>query len=255
MRVTGRATLPSAVRLASESSYVRHGANNRRSIGRALFSPDEIAFLIARNGYWAVGALVALESTGIPAPGETTLIAAAIYAGTTHDLDIGFVIAAAAAGGIIGDNIGFWLGRVLGYRLLLRYGRYIGLSERRIKLSQYLFLRHGGKVVFFGRFVAVLRALAAFLAGVNRMDWSRFLVFNTAGAIVWATAYGMAAFYLGQQAERLAKPVGLALGIAAAIVIVLLLVILRAQQTKLEQEAELAMPGPLAPPGAIKHRP
>jgi membrane protein DedA with SNARE-associated domain len=219
-----------------------------------LLSPSEIAPLIARDGYWAVGVIVALESMGIPVPGETTLIAAAIYAGTTHDIKIGLVIAAAAAGGIMGDNVGFWLGRAFGYRLLLRYGRHVGLSERRIKLGQYLFLRHGGKVVFFGRFVPVLRALAAFLAGANRMDWPRFLVFNAVGGMIWASAYGMAAFWLGQQVERLAKPVGVALGLAAVIAIIVFSSILRGQQAKLEQEAERALPGPLEPPGARTHR-
>lgn len=91
---------------------------------------------------------------GIPLPGETTLIAAAVVAGTTHVLGIWFVIAAAAGGAILGDNVGFWVGREFGYWLLLRYGRYVRLTERRIKLGQYLFDRYGGEVVFFGRFVA-----------------------------------------------------------------------------------------------------
>jgi membrane protein DedA with SNARE-associated domain len=219
-----------------------------------LFSPGDITPLIIRDGYWAVGVIVALESMGVPLPGETTLIAAAIYAGTTHDLDIGLVIAAAASGGIIGDNIGFWLGRAFGYRLLLRYGRRIGLSERRVKLGQYLFLRHGGMVVFLGRFVPALRAFVAFLAGANRMDWPRFVVFNAVGSVVWAGAYGMAAFWLGQEVERLAKPVAAALGVAAVIAIIVLVVIWRGQEAKLEQAAEHALPGPLEPPGAIKHR-
>ena len=97
-----------------------------------------------------VAALVALESMGLPVPGETTLIAAALYAGTTHELNIVAVVLTAAAGAIIGDNVGFWLGREFGYRLLLRYGARLGLTERKIKLGQYLFLRHGGKVVFWG---------------------------------------------------------------------------------------------------------
>lgn len=92
---------------------------------------------------------------GIPLPGETVLVLAALYAGTHHDLSIWGVIASAAAGAILGDNIGYWVGREFGYRLLLRYGAYIGISDSRIKLGQYLFLRHGTKVVFFGRFVAL----------------------------------------------------------------------------------------------------
>ena len=84
------------------------------------------------------------------------------------------VIAATVAGAVVGDNIGYWVGDKVGYRLLLRYGGRFGVTERKIKLGQYLFLRHGGKVVFFGRFVAFLRALAALMAGMNRMPWGRF---------------------------------------------------------------------------------
>ena len=133
-----------------------------------------LAHLIQTYGYWAIGGIVALESMGFPLPGETVLVAAAIYAGTTHDLEILFVIVAAATGSVLGNIVGFWIGREGGYRLLLRYGHYVRLTERKIKLGQYLFLRHGGKIVFFSRFVAVLRAVAALLAGANRMNWSRF---------------------------------------------------------------------------------
>ena len=129
--------------------------------------------LLATYGYLVVLLFVAIESTGIPFPGETMLLVAAIAAGTTHQLSIAWVIVAAALGAILGDNLGFWVGHEGGYRLLRRYGRYIRLDERRLKLGQYLFLKHGGKVVFFGRFVAVLRAWAAFLAGTNRMAWRR----------------------------------------------------------------------------------
>ncbi|MGH7087776.1 MAG: DedA family protein [Stellaceae bacterium] len=221
----------------------------------SFLSQGEIPHLISTYGYGVVAGLVGLESIGIPVPGETTLIAAAIYAGTTHRLNIWFVIAAAAGGGILGDNIGFWLGREIGYRLLVRYGTYVRLTERRIKLGQYLFLRHGGKVVFFGRFVAVLRALAAFLAGANYMTWARFLVANTAGAILWATLYGVAADYLGQGIERLAGPVGIAVGITAAVVVLVGAILLHRREAQLEEAAERALPGPLRPPRRRKHRP
>src|SRR5215831_21156681 len=115
----------------------------------------ELGPLIAQYGYAAVGIVVGLESMGVPLPGETMLVLAAVYAGTHSDLHIFGVIGAAALGAILGDNVGYWLGREFGYPLLLRYGRHVGLTEVRIKLGQYLFLRHGGKVVFFGRFVAV----------------------------------------------------------------------------------------------------
>jgi len=144
----------------------------------------DLQHFLVTYGYWAVFVFVAIESIGIPFPGETMLLVAAIDAGTTHQLSIVLVILAATCGAILGDNLGFWIGREGGYRLLRRYGRYIGFNERRVKLGLYLFRKHGGKIVFFGRFVAVLRAWAAFLAGTNRMRWPRFLLFNALGGIV-----------------------------------------------------------------------
>lgn len=147
---------------------------------------NDLNNLLSSYGYWAVLVFVSIESTGIPFPGETMLILAAIYAGTSHHFTIGLVIVAAAAGAILGDNLGFWAGSEGGYRLLRRYGKYIRIDEKKLKLGIYLFRQHGGKVVFFGRFVAVLRAWSAFLAGTNRMPWLAFLLYNTLGGILWA---------------------------------------------------------------------
>jgi membrane protein DedA with SNARE-associated domain len=174
------------------------------------------------------------------------LIAAAIYAGKTGDLNIVEVIAAAAAGAIVGDNIGYWIGREIGFRLLVRYGSYVGLTEPRIKVGQYLFQRHGGKIVFFGRFVALLRVLAALLAGVNRMSWPRFFFFNAAGAILWATVFGLGAYTLGEEIEHLTKPAAVALAVAGVAAIVIWLLFLHAHQEELETEARRALPGSLA---------
>jgi membrane protein DedA with SNARE-associated domain len=196
--------------------------------------------LIASQGYWIVAAVVALESMGIPMPGETTLVTAAIYAGTTHRLDIGLVITAAIAGAILGDNAGYWLGRELGYRLLVRYAPILRISAPRIRLGQYLFRRHGGKVVFFGRFVAVLRALAAPLAGINCMPWWRFLFFNAIGAIVWATAYGMAAYAAGEYVLTLKWRVGAAAGLLAAVAIVAGILFVRRHEVELQRKADEA---------------
>jgi len=209
------------------------------------FASQDLLRVIATYGYWAVLVFVMIESTGIPVPGETMLIAAAVYAGTTHHLHLPVIILAAAAGAILGDNLGFWVGREGGYRLLRRYGRYIRLEERRLKLGQYLFRQHGGKVVFFGRFVAVLRAWAAFLAGTNRMPWPRFLAFNAAGGIVWATLYGLGGYALGDNVHRLTGPVGIVSVALATVAIVASLVYLRRNEHRLEDEAERAMPGPL----------
>lgn len=210
-----------------------------------ILLPPGTSHVIAQYGYSAVALAVGIESVGIPFPGETTLIAAAIYAGTTHQLNIGLVIAAAALGAILGDNVGFWLGRQFGLRLLLRHGHYIRLNERRIKLGHYLFRLHGGKVVFFGRFVAVLRALAAFLAGANRMSWPRFLVFNATGGILWASLYGGGAFLLGKQIHRIVGPLGIGLLVVVVGLLVVGFIFLHRNESRLEDKAEAAFPGPL----------
>jgi membrane protein DedA with SNARE-associated domain len=147
--------------------------------------------LITAYGYYAVALLVGAESLGIPLPGETILIAAAIYAGHTHQLSVWIIFAVAAAAAILGDNIGFWIGDKGGYRLLRRYGHYLRIDEPKLKIGRYIFDRQGGKVVFLGRFVSVLRTYAAFLAGTNRMRWPRFLIYNAAGGILWAAAYSL----------------------------------------------------------------
>ncbi len=209
------------------------------------FTMANLHHLLTTYGYWAVLLFVAIESTGIPFPGETMLLAAAIYAGTTHHLSLPLVILAAASGAILGDNIGFWIGREGGYRLLRRFGRYIRLDERRLKLGQYLFLKHGGKVVFFGRFVAVLRAWAAFLAGTNRMQWPSFLLFNALGGIVWASIYGAGGYLLGHNIHRVTGPVGIAFIVIAALIIIGGFIFLKRNEHRLEDEAERALPGPI----------
>ena len=201
--------------------------------------------LVAQYGYLAVLVIVGLESTGVPLPGETTLVAAALYAGATHNLNIVGVVIAAAVGAILGDNLGYLIGHWGGYRLLIRYGRYIRLSEKRIKIARYLFLRYGGEVVFFGRFTAILRAYAAFLAGTTRMPWRRFLFFNAAGGIAWATIYGGGAYLLGRQIERLSGPFEIVFVAAAVIAIVVGALIVQRQEERLAVAAEKVFPGPL----------
>src|ERR1700684_454349 len=149
---------------------------------------------VATYGYFAVFLIVAMESAGIPMPGETVLVTAAIFA-ASGTLKIYGVIGAAAAGAIIGDNCGYWIGRELGFPLIYRFGHYIRLDEKRLKVGQYLFLKHGGEIIFFCWFVAVVRAFAAFLAGVNRYNWEEFFLYNAAGGIAWATRFGLGGFW------------------------------------------------------------
>jgi membrane protein DedA with SNARE-associated domain len=207
----------------------------------------DVTSLISRYGYPAIAVVVGLESMGVPLPGETMLVLSAVYAATHSDLNIAGVIAAAALGAIVGDNVGYWIGREFGYPLLLRYGRYVGLTETRIKLGQYLFLRHGGKVVFFGRFVAVLRVLAAFLAGVNRMEWKSFIAANAAGGVLWSLVYGLGAYMFGTALFHAARPVTIALVIGGLVIVFLAMRYVRSHELELERRAELALPGPLRP--------
>jgi membrane protein DedA with SNARE-associated domain len=127
--------------------------------------------LIHTYGLVVLFTVVMLECMGVPMPGETALVSAALYAGSTHRFSIASVVLVAATAAIIGDNIGYLIGRSIGVRLIARYGKYVRLNELRLKVGQYLFLRHGGKIVSFGRFVAILRTYAALLAGANRMSW------------------------------------------------------------------------------------
>jgi len=197
-------------------------------------------------GYLIVFLLVMIESIGVPVPGETALIGAALYAGSTGKLEIELVIAVAVAGAIIGDNIGYTIGRYGGAKVLLRYGHKIHLHEGRLKIGIWLFRRHGGKVVFWGRFVSVLRTYAAFLAGVNQMAWKRFLVFNAAGAVVWATVYGVAYYVFGSALEKLSTTIDIALGVAGAVTVVAFIVWTRRKEEEFLERAEREIEGSVA---------
>jgi membrane protein DedA with SNARE-associated domain len=198
----------------------------------------ELLHLLGAYGYLAVLLFVAVESMGVPVPGETMLLVASVYAGATHRLEIVLVLAAASFGAILGDNLGFLLGREGGYRLLQRFGKYVRMDDRKLRLGQYLFQRHGGKVVFFGRFVPVLRIWAAFLGGAHRMSWRRFLIFNAAGGIVWATLMGMGAYALGDSLLRMGGKIGIGTGVLGVLLMLSLMVILKRHEHRLQQEAD-----------------
>ena len=209
---------------------------------------DTAQQLIGHYGYAAIFLIVMMESAGVPLPGETTLVSAAVYAGTHHSLNIGFIIAAAAAGAIVGDNIGYWVGREFGNPLVSRWGHLVGLDERKRKLGRYLFARHGGKIVFFGRFVALLRAFAALLAGVNGLPPLQFFIFNAAGGIVWATLFGLGGYLLGEGIHRVAGPIGWAVLAMALVFAVALWRYYKHHEERLLAEAEIAMARAERPP-------
>jgi membrane protein DedA with SNARE-associated domain len=193
---------------------------------------------LAGYGYAVVAVTIGLESLGLPLPGEAALIAAAIYAATTHKLQIWYVVLACAGGAALGGIAAYWIGHKLGYWLLQRYGKHIGFTQRRMGIAQYVFRRHGAAIVFFGRFVAVLRSLAALLAGANHMRWLVFLICNTASAVIWAALYGFTAFYFTNAVKRFSGPVGLGVGICAAVIIVAGVFWAHANEDKLEKKAE-----------------
>ncbi|KQT61653.1 hypothetical protein ASG52_01870 [Methylobacterium sp. Leaf456] len=204
-----------------------------------------IGDLIAHYGYLAVFVIITLESAGLPLPGETILLTAAIYAGSTGGLNIVLVVGAAAAAAILGDNLGYWVGRRWGMPLLLRYGHLIALDHGRLKLGQYLFREHGGKIVFFGRFTAMLRAYAAVLAGVNKLDARRFFIFNGLGGVAWASIMGFGAYWCGRSIEHIIGPIGL--GLLAFVVFggLALWLFMKRHEERLLIKAEAAIPGPL----------
>jgi membrane protein DedA with SNARE-associated domain len=164
---------------------------------------------VARDvGYPVLFALVAIETMGIPVPGETAIFTAGILA-SRDELQIEAVIAVAAAGAIIGDNIGFAIGRRYGRRLLLAPGPLERHRRRVIELGEPFFERHGPKAVFLGRWITGLRITSAWLAGVNRMSWPTFLFWNALGGICWAAVVALVAYYLGRGAERVFNVAGL----------------------------------------------
>jgi membrane protein DedA with SNARE-associated domain len=146
---------------------------------------------------------------------------------------------------VVGDNFGYAIGRTIGLRLLLRYGGYVHLTESRLKLGRYLFRRHGGKIVFFGRFVALLRTLTAVLAGADQMPWLRFLFFNACGGVCWAAAFGYGAYLLGEEVRSISGPLALAMVSIAVIAIIAGILYVRRHGEELERRAEQAFPGPL----------
>lgn len=201
--------------------------------------------LISTYGYWAVFVFVAAESLGVPIPGETVLIVAGAYAGQTHRLSPWAIFAVAMAAAIVGNMAGYLIGFKGGFALASRYGSKIRLDERKLKVGRYVLDRQGGKVVFFGRFISVLRTYIAFLAGTVRMEWRRFAVATVAGAVVWAAVYTALAYQAAKALKRLSGVVDLAVAGVAIIVVVVVVLMTRRQLKVLGDKAEAAYPGPL----------
>ena len=202
---------------------------------------DALINLIPIYGPWIIFGIVALESAGVPLPGETIVVAASLLAATTGQINILTVVLAAAAGAIVGDGIGYIIGRRFGSPFLRRYGRYVHLDEDRLLIGRYLFFRYGSAVVFFGRFIAVLRMFAALLAGANSMPTGRFFFFNVTGGICWACLFGFGAYALGGKIYEISgmlSVISLGLFIAAAYV---LSIFIRRNEVTLRRRAEVTL--------------
>lgn len=193
--------------------------------------------LVVSCGYWAVLVIVALDSIAIPVPSVGVLIAAALFAGTTHRLEIGWVIAAGAGGAVVGYGVSYLAGHHAGHRLVVRHGHRIGLSERRLRFGRYVLARFGGRMLVIARFMPLLHTYGGLVVGSLRMPWRRFLVFNVLGGVVWAGGYGLAAYLLGGVIDRVSGPAGLVIGMAGAVALVGFLWFLSRSASRLESEA------------------
>ncbi len=201
--------------------------------------------LVNVYGLWVLFIGITLECIGIPVPGETMLVSFALYAGSTHRETIGSIMLVAATAATLGGVIGYITGRWIGLRLLVRYGKYFWLDGPRLKVGQYLFLRHGGKIVFFGRFIDLLRIAAAALAGANRMNWPYFLLMNALGGICWVFLLGGGAYVFGEEMKRVVGPVQILLLVAAIALAAGGIVFFRYHEKELVRRAERSIPGPL----------
>jgi undecaprenyl-diphosphatase len=198
--------------------------------------------LFTTYGYTIVFFGVMLENAGIPFPGETILLASGFFASQGH-FSIYLVILFATAGAITGDNLGYLLGRSLGRPFIERYGRYLFLTTQRIEAGERFFERHGAKTVLIARFVSGLRVFAAFIAGMSRMRWRMFFAYNTAGALLWATAISLIGYFFGHSWVLIEKWVGRAgLFITIIVLVGIAVVVLRKWQQNAEVGTDRVLP-------------
>ncbi len=209
----------------------------------ALISLQTLQNALATFGYPAVVVFVMIECIGIPFPGETMLLLASFYAAVDAQLQIPLVIVCAALGAILGDNIGYLIGRTGGRAFLLRFGRFFFVKPHYLEYAEQFFKRHGNKTVFFGRFTTILRLWTALLAGVNAMRWRTFLLYNAAGGIVWAIFYGLLGYSAGRlfhdnfaQVERLASTIGWIAGGSIIATVLLVVIVIRVRIMKRRQK-------------------
>lgn len=175
-------------------------------MGHAIF--DFLRTFIADYGYWAVALALLCENAGIPVPGETTLLLASFLAFSEHKLDLGWIIVVGTCAATLGDNLGYAIGHHGGRPLLVRYQHFFRISQATLERGEKLFARFGAWTVFFARFIFGLRIFAGPLAGVLRMPWRAFALFNFLGASVWVTAIATAGYFFGKHWDQLESALG-----------------------------------------------
>jgi membrane protein DedA with SNARE-associated domain len=180
---------------------------------------DLLRNAVVHYGYWAVAVALLIENAGIPVPGETILLLASFVAYSEHDLNLGWIIVVATIAATVGDNLGFALGHYGGRPLLARYQSFFRIEDKHVEQAENLFARFGAVAIFFARFVFGMRIIAGPMAGVLRMHWRKFLIFNFLGAALWVTVISCAGYFFGQHWGRLERLVG-RLDLAIAIVVV-----------------------------------
>jgi len=199
---------------------------------------DTLLSYFQQYGYWVVFFGVMLENAGVPVPGETILLAAGFFAALGH-FNIAMVMAIACLGAVLGDNAGYFIGRKLGRATLLRYGRYVGLTPKRLAMFETFFERHGNKTILVARFITGLRVFAALLAGAARMQWRTFALYNFLGAVLWSIAITLAGYFFGHSWDLLKEWIGaLGAGALAAIVVIGLVFLFIRKRRRLVAEAE-----------------
>jgi len=212
-----------------------------------LFIPN-LQHLLTTYGPWAVSIFLfmGMENMCIPVAGEPLLLVAAISAGTSQNLAAFLLMSfVALAGSAVGSSIGFWVGRVGGFRLLYRYGHLIRLNESKLKVGLYLFQQYGGRVALFGRFLPLLRAYAPFLAGTYQMRWLSFIMANTLGTGIVIVIYGVSGYVLGHAMQGFTGIITIISLLASLILITSLFLLFRRHQRQWEKKAEQLFPGPL----------
>jgi membrane protein DedA with SNARE-associated domain len=186
---------------------------------------DFLRNAVVHYGYWAVAAALLLENAGVPVPGETVLLLASFLAYSEHELQLSWIIVVATIAATVGDNLGFALGHYGGRPVLARYQAFFRIQDATVARGEDAFARYGSLTIFFARFVFGLRIIAGPLAGVLRMPWRKFAVFNFLGAGLWVTVISGAGYLFGQHWHRLERDIrrfDLAVALGALVVVAFL---------------------------------